>query len=233
MRPRIERVERIAAPGDGMIERLAGLLELALIFVKLAQLFAIGWRRIVDNSGLNLLDARTPPESLKHATKESQVRQHFREDVHGGARRSEKKNDVKPIVLRPPPDEVHNRQALHEKAPGIEKMAQTKHGRPPCQQNRFTLSVGQTETPLSACASYCPKLLPDGTVFPCYDGANESHRNARPRPGRWIFFRPQSLRHCRDPRAASALRRDPSPTRIAGSCPSVGSGNRHGALSSG
>jgi hypothetical protein len=50
---------------------------------------------------------------------------------------------------------VHNRQALHEKSPGIEKMAQAKHGRPPCNKNRLLSEGGQTETTQHACGSYC------------------------------------------------------------------------------
>jgi len=40
-----------------------------------------------------------------------------------------------------------------------------------CQQNRFNFIGRSNGNCVSACASYCPKLLPDGTVSPWYDGA--------------------------------------------------------------
>src|SRR6266481_5243776 len=128
LRARIKCVGRSASCVDGMSERIAPLREFPLIFVQFAQLFVIRRRRIIYDVRFDFLNARSPPKSLKHATKQSQIGQHFREDVNSGARRSEKKDDVKPIVLRPPPDKVHDRQALHEKAPGIKEMTETKHG---------------------------------------------------------------------------------------------------------
>ena len=111
-----------------MSERLACFRKFSLVLVEFAQLLVIRGGRIIDDIRFDFLNARPAPKSLKESAKKSQVRQHFRENVHSGARRSEKKDHVKPIVLRPPPDEMHNRQALHEKTPGIEKMAQPKHG---------------------------------------------------------------------------------------------------------
>src|SRR6266481_5528414 len=123
LRARIKSVRRSASRIDCVSERIATLHEFPLIFVQFAQLFVIGWRRVIQNIRFDFLNARPPPESLKHAAKQSQVWQHFGKDVNSRTGWSKKKDDVKPIVLRPPPDEVHNRQALHEKAPGIEKMA--------------------------------------------------------------------------------------------------------------
>src|SRR5258708_6499646 len=134
MRPRIERVERIAAPGDGVVERLARLLKLSLIFIKFTQLFIICRGRVVDNNRFNFLNARTPPESLKHAAKQSEVWQHFRKDVNARSQEAAEKNNVEPIVLRPAPHEVQDRQALQDETPRIEDVAQTKHERPPANR---------------------------------------------------------------------------------------------------
>src|SRR5216684_4106494 len=57
LRPRIERVDRIASPGDRMIECFARFLKLSLILVELAQLFVICHRGIVQNICFNLLYA--------------------------------------------------------------------------------------------------------------------------------------------------------------------------------
>src|SRR5258708_15299720 len=82
MRSRIEGVERIAAPCDSVIERVARLLKLSLIFIKFTQLFIICRGRVVDNNRFNFLNARTPPESLKHTAKQSELSQHFRKEVN-------------------------------------------------------------------------------------------------------------------------------------------------------
>src|SRR5713101_1387357 len=60
---------------------------------------------------------------------------------------------------------------------------------------------------------------------------HESHRNAWPRARRRIFFRPQSLRHCRDAGSAPALRGAPFAARIADSFSSLGVGRRDISLS--
>src|SRR5258708_15734061 len=58
-----------------------------------------------------------------------------------------------------------------------------------------------------------------------------SHRNGWPRAWRRIFFRPQSLRHCRDAGSAPAFRGAPFAARIADSFSSLGVGRRDSPLS--
>src|SRR6266478_7395621 len=148
-----------------MIERIARLFKLPLIFIKLPKLFVICRRRIIQNLRLHFLDARPSSKRLKHAPQQPQVRQHFRDDIHTRSQEPAEENNVEPIVLWPSPHEVHDRQSLHDEAPRIEEVAQPKHGRPPCQQNRSPLQAGQTETPLSTWRSYC--LF--GRFPACYD----------------------------------------------------------------
>ncbi len=94
LRPRIERVDRIASPGDRMIERVARLLILPLIFVEFAQFFVICHRGIVQNICFDLFYARPSSKPLKHVTKKPQVRQHFRHDIHTRPQEPVEENDV-------------------------------------------------------------------------------------------------------------------------------------------
>src|SRR6267143_3609030 len=111
-----------------MIERVPRLLVLFLIFVEFAQLLVISRRGIIQDLRLQSLNAGPPPESLKHAAKKSQIGDHLRDDINCAAYPTAEKNDVEPVVLRTPPHEVQDRQALHDEAPRIEKVAQSKHG---------------------------------------------------------------------------------------------------------
>ncbi len=66
--------------------------------------------------------SRPSAESLNHTAKQSHIRQHFRHNVHTGAKKPAQENDVEPVGLRPPPYEVHDRKDLHYEAPRIEEV---------------------------------------------------------------------------------------------------------------
>src|SRR5437016_2710772 len=89
------------------------------------------WRpRVIGGYKFNLLDSAAPAESLHGVTKEAEVGNHFREDVHAGTEEAAKENDEEPIALGAAPEEVHDRQDLQEKSPRRKKVSQLGHGRP-------------------------------------------------------------------------------------------------------
>src|SRR5260370_11745101 len=72
----------------------------------------------------------------------------------------------------------------------------------------------------------CLGDFPPAMMYP-----HESHRNPRPRAGRWILLRIESLCHRSHAWASPALRRTPSPARIADSFSSLAARNCAGTLS--
>src|SRR5579859_6131290 len=69
----------------------------------------------------------------------------FHNDVGARAEKAPEKNDVKPVVIGAPAYEVHQRDDLHQKAPGIEEVPQSEHGWPANKQNEVYAEEGQTE----------------------------------------------------------------------------------------
>ena len=61
---------------------------------------------------------------MKDLAEQSSVGYHLDEDVYQRAERTEKEDDEKPIRVRPPPEEVDDREYLEQQAPWKEKMAQ-------------------------------------------------------------------------------------------------------------
>jgi hypothetical protein len=61
---------------------------------------------------------------------ESDIGKRLGEEIDGCADGSEKQDDVDPIVIWPPPDEVDDRQSLEYQAPRVEKVTQNSHGSP-------------------------------------------------------------------------------------------------------
>src|SRR6267154_5149677 len=94
---------RIAAGRDCAVERLSRLLILPLFHVKFAKLLVVSRRGIIQNLRFECLNAGPSAESMDCPTKERYVRQHFRDNVHTGAEEPTQENDIKPVVLRPPP----------------------------------------------------------------------------------------------------------------------------------
>jgi hypothetical protein len=59
---------------------------------------------------------------------ESDVRKRLGEQIDGCADRTEKQDDIDPIGIRPPPNEVDDRQPLEYQAPRVEKVTKNSHG---------------------------------------------------------------------------------------------------------
>ena len=97
------------------------LFKLLLILVQLAEFFIVCGGRVVQNLRFDNLNARSPAKPLKDATQQAEVRQYFNDDVLQPLKSSEKNNE-EPVILRPTPHEVHDRQDLHDKSPRIEEM---------------------------------------------------------------------------------------------------------------
>src|SRR6266849_8839264 len=100
---------------DRVSERLSRLRKLPLILVQFAQLFIICRRRIIQDLRFHHLDARPSPKSLKESAKKYEIWQYFRNDIYTCAEEAAKKNNIKPIVLRPPAHEMHDGENLHKK----------------------------------------------------------------------------------------------------------------------
>src|SRR6267154_2581511 len=114
---------RIAAGRDRAVERLSRLPILLLFHVKLAKLLVVSRRGIIQNLSFECLNAGPSAESMNRPAKQRYVRQHFRDNVHSGAEEPTQENDIQPVVLRPPPQEVDDRKNLHNEAPWIEEIA--------------------------------------------------------------------------------------------------------------
>src|SRR3979409_438374 len=109
----------IAAGRDRGGERLSCLPILLLFHVKFAKFLVVSRRGIIQNLRFECLNAGSSAESMDCPTKERYVRQHFRDNVHTGTEEPTQENDIQPVVLRPPPQEVDDRKNLHNEAPWI------------------------------------------------------------------------------------------------------------------
>ena len=110
----------VRAGGNGFVERVARQLKLAFLKIEVAQFFVISRRWIVTNRKLKLSDALAARKSLEGVASESDIGKRFGEEIDECAERTEKQNDEDPIVIRPPPNEMDDRQSLEEEAPRIE-----------------------------------------------------------------------------------------------------------------
>src|SRR6195256_3229275 len=113
---------RIAAGRDRAIKRLSRLPLLLLFHVKFTKFLVVSRRGIIQNLGFECLNAGPSAKSMDHSVKQRYVRQHFRDNVHTGAEKPAQENDVEPVVLRAPPEEVDDRKDLHDEAPRIEEV---------------------------------------------------------------------------------------------------------------
>src|SRR5439155_8447962 len=113
---------------DGFVVGIAGGLQFLLLEVEIAQLFIVSCRRVVADGCLKLSDALTAGEAFERLTGESDIGQRFGKEVDGCADGSQKQDDVDPIVVRPPANEMDDRQSLEYQAPRVEKMTQDSHG---------------------------------------------------------------------------------------------------------
>src|SRR6202022_1448115 len=83
---------------------------------------------------------------LKHAAKQSRIRQHLDRDVRPRPQHAAEQYDVQPIALRTPPHKVHQRDALQNETPRVEVL-QSEHRYQPVRlkQNGVSAPYRQTE----------------------------------------------------------------------------------------
>src|SRR5262249_27596671 len=91
--------------------------ELAVRYIEVAELLIIADSRIFQDESFELPDSFSPWKSVERMTKQTQIRDHFHEDVNCGPERAQKDNDPKPVHVRSASDEMDERNRLQNQAP--------------------------------------------------------------------------------------------------------------------
>src|SRR5262249_45194382 len=107
--------------------RLPRLCIILVVKIEIGQLFQIPRRRVVQNLRLQRLDPRSSSQSLKRYPQQSHIRKHFRQNIHSRSQHSADNDNPQPVVVRPPLDEMPDRNPLQDQPPWIVQMRQPAH----------------------------------------------------------------------------------------------------------
>ena len=89
----------------------------AVVHVKVAEFFIVPRRRIVANRRFQFANALAPRKHFEGLAHQSNVGKRLDGKIDNRAQRTEKQDDKNPIGIRPPPDEVDDRQSLEDESP--------------------------------------------------------------------------------------------------------------------
>ena len=115
----VKRIERIGPRGNRLVERGARLRQLAVIHIKVAELFIISRRRIVSNRRHQFANPLAPRKNFERLPQQPNIRQRLDQEINNCAQRTEEQDDKNPVRIRPSPDEMDDRQSLEYQSPRI------------------------------------------------------------------------------------------------------------------
>src|ERR1039458_7167150 len=115
----VKRVERIGAGSYGFVECGSRQLELAVVHIKVAEFFIVSSRWIVADRSFEFANAPAARKDFEGLSHESNVGKRLNKKIDNRAERAEKQDDKNPVGIRPPPNEVDDRQPLDDGAPRV------------------------------------------------------------------------------------------------------------------